>query len=160
MSKADPTDPAVIDTLSALDDLGPDHRHQPAIVPDHGRQPRRPNRPTAAIYRLDPHNTYRPANDPYVRSLHDDGEDGRLFSRERKIIQLLTDTAKFHAPRLSYLRDPLMEDAIVREGIMSAVRFIASELHPDAQARVLAAFNTILRDEVAQHRKNRRVTKM
>jgi hypothetical protein len=162
MSKADATDPNVIDNM--LVDCGSDHHSAPVIVPDHGRQPRPPKRPTLVVYKSDPHNgrhLYRPVDDPYRMSLDEGAEyDDRRYSKERKIVQLLTDTARYHAPKLSRRRESMVEDTMEREGIMSAARFIAGELPLDARSRVLATFTSILRDEVARHRKNRRITKI
>jgi hypothetical protein len=161
LSKADATDPSVIDTLAAQDDPDqPNHRSAPRIVPDHGAQPRL-KRPTAAIYRLDPHNRYRPVGDP--AGIYADGDslysDNRRFSKENEIFRLLMKTAKAAGPRLSSYRDDAIARVMEREVLPDAC-FIAKSLPPEVRSRVLDRFTAALRVEISLIKKNRRITKI
>jgi hypothetical protein len=160
MSRSDATHPNELANIRFDHDPDlPDYRSEPAIIPDHGRQPRL-KRPTLVVYRSDPHNgrhLYRPADDPYRMSLDEGVElDDRRFDKEREIVRLLMKTAKYHAPRLSRRRDSLISEAMEFE-LLPAARLIAKPLPPDARSRVLAKFTDVIWDEIKQ---NRRITKI
>jgi hypothetical protein len=148
-----------IETFGATDD-SEDFHSEPVAVPDHGPQPRRPKRPSATVYRLDPHNTYRPADDPYLASMHDDGaaDDDRRFSRERDVARVLAKTARAHAPKLASRADKFIASVIDRE-LLPDARWIVKSLPPAGATRVLGQFLAVLRDEIGLIRKNRRNTK-
>jgi hypothetical protein len=148
------TRPDAIDFDSiGLEDDAPNHRSGPSIVPDHGRQPRRPERPSKVDYDEDRQNTYRPDNDPFLRSLRDAEtmRDDRRIIQQRLIIRALVKTAKSHAPKLARYRDDVIPAMIERE-LMSGVRFIAESLPADAQAGAVDKFVEILWEEIALHR--------
>jgi hypothetical protein len=136
---------------------------EPTIVPDHGRQPRRPPRPTATVYRLDPHNRYRPADDPYLASTQEGydqrrAEEHRLarerkIAEERKIARWLSAAARQHAPKLSWRRNDAAIGEAIEHGVMSEARAITSWLPPAASARVLAEFRKELWDQIDLNRK-------
>jgi hypothetical protein len=163
LSKADATDPEVIDSIAFDHDHDlPGYHSEPAVIPDHGAQPR-PKRPTAAIYRLDPHNRYRPADDPYLASTlegYDErrAEEHRLarerkIAEERKIARWLSDAARQHAPKLSWRRNDAAIEEAIEHGVMSEARAITSWLTTEGRARVLAEFRKELWDQIALNRK-------
>ena len=145
------------DTYVAPDDPDqPNHRYVPRAVPDHGRQPRLPKRPTLVVYKRDPHNTYRPTS--YIAPLHDASDNWRI--KERQVARILADSIRQEAPRLAYYRESAIDEVIERRGIMSIARATASWLPPDGQNRVLDAFSIQLREEVARNRKNKNIAKI
>jgi hypothetical protein len=166
VSKTDATDPNVIDTFSAPDDPeAPDHyaASAPHAVPDHGAQPRLPKRPSAAIYRLDPHNRYRSADDPYLASTLEGYDQRRAdehrlarerkIAEERKIARWLSAAARQHAPKLSWRRNDAAIGEAIEHGVMSEARAITSWLPPEGRARVLAEFRKELWDQIDLNRK-------
>ena len=160
MSKAESTHPNELANIRVDPDPDqPDYRSEPSIIPDHGRQPKPPRRPTLVVHRSDPHGgryLYRASDDPYRMSLDEGVADDRRFDKEGEIVRLLMKTAKYHAPRLSRRRDSLISEAMEYE-LLPAARLIAKPLPPDARSRVMAKFTDVVWDEIKQ---NRRITKI
>jgi len=156
----DPTRPDIIDAYAPVDDpYQPNYHAPPRAIPDHGRQPRRPERPTKAVYDRDRANTYRPVNHPLVAARDDvETADSPRFSKHREVARLLTKTARNHAPRLSWRRDAAIAEVIERE-VLPDARFVAAALPVDIRAKVLAKFTEVLWEEIALVRQNRRNTK-
>jgi hypothetical protein len=169
MSKAESTHPNVLANIRVDPDPDqPDYRSGPAMVPDHGAQPRLPPRPSANVYKLDPNNLRRPADDPYLESTqegYDERKDEeyrlareRKIVEERRVVKWLDGAIRKHAPKLDWRRERDLEEAI--EDLMSLARSVTSWLPPKPKARVLAKFNDELRAQIALNRKNRRITKI
>ena len=153
-----PTRPDIVDWDSYdVPDHSPDRPSEsvPHAIPDHGRQPRRHKLPTQVAWRRDPTNLYRPADDFFSSTLH---EEPRLSESEQRKIdtgRLLAKTARAHAPKLAWRADDSIAEVIKTEALPDA-RFIAASLPPADRAIVLDRFVDVLWDHIHLHRRNRR----
>jgi hypothetical protein len=152
-----PTRPDAVDwdTYTAPDDDRPNNRYVPHAIPDHGLRPRRPKRPSRAIWKLDPNNHYRPADDYFSSTLHEEPRLSEAEQRKIDTVRLLTKTARANAPKLEWRNDDSIAEFIDTQAMPDAT-FIAASLPPADRARVLEKFVEVLWDQIEFHRQNRR----
>jgi hypothetical protein len=152
-----PTRPDAVDwdTYAAPDDDRPNNRYVPQAIPDHGRRPRRHKRPTDVVWKRDPNNLYRPADDYFSSTLHEEPQLSESEQRKIDTVRLLTKTARAHAPKLEWRNDDSIAEFIDTQAMPDAT-FIAASLPPADRVRVLEKFVEVLWDQIEIHRQNRR----
>jgi hypothetical protein len=157
VSKAEATDPNVIDTI-AFDhddhDLLDHHSESPFSpipIPAQGRRPRL-KRPSEAVHRRDSLNTYKSDVDIHRHAMANADRKDDRFSKKHEIGRLLAKTARHHAPRLSRYRDDAVAGVMERE-VLPDARFIAGSLPLDVRSGVLAKFTEVLWDEIKHSRR-------
>lgn len=143
--------------LLDFDNIGPADfdetldRYAPSAVPDHGRKPRLPKRPTLVVWKRDPDHLYKPINDHFMEPSGDQFSASEL--RKHDIVRMLAKTAREHAPRLHWRRDDAISECIQIE-ILPDARFVASSLAAADVPKVLDRFVEVLWDEIDRQRKN------
>jgi hypothetical protein len=138
--------PDILENFSPADaDDKPHERYVPRLVPDHGRQPRRPKRPALVVWNRDPQNLYKPADNSFLdeREIPPSASD----LRKSDIARMLANTARDHAPRLRWRTDEAVTQFIEMEALPDA-RFVASSLAPDEIPKVLDRFVEVLWEQI------------
>jgi hypothetical protein len=129
-------------TVSAHDDGAPNYRSGPALVPDHGAQPR--------------YKRQHRRHDPFDQGPHRETPAERKAS---KIADLLSGAARHHAPKLAWRTTDEEISDLIRTEVLPDARFVAASLPPELMKKVLDRFVEVLWEEIRFQRQFRRKMK-